>query len=140
MDDANGEMKAKKSSSLLAITLRKSFNFLGYSGVIFIFYGVASRMTSSVWPVLEKWMNPISAFLTIVATLITAVAIYFYRPDPYPPEKFSKTVSAPLVIMACLGALVYLIVSGDILPIIVNGFALLGISGGLFRIQNRTVE
>lgn len=140
MDEVNGEIKIKKSSSLVAITLRKSFNFLGFAGGVFIFYGVISRATGSNWLVLEKWMNPISAFLTIVATLLTALAIYFYKPDPYLPEKFSKAVSAPLVIVACLIALVYLLLKGDILPVIVNGFALLGISGGLFRILNRTVE
>ncbi|MCX6554294.1 MAG: hypothetical protein NTZ12_04655 [Candidatus Aminicenantes bacterium] len=140
MDEANGEIKVKKSTSLLTITMRKSFNFLGFAGVIFIFYGMISRITGSSWPVLEKWVPPVSAFLTIVATLITAIAIYFYDPHPYPPEKFSKAISAPLVIIACIVALVYLIGTGDIQPVIVNGFALLGISGGLFRILKRTVE
>jgi hypothetical protein len=136
----NNNNDIQKSSSLLAITLRKFFNFLGFAGVMFILYGVISRGTGSIWPVLEKWVNPISAFLTILATLITAASIYFYEPFTHPPEKFSKYVSAPLVIASCIVAAVFLIVTGGIPPVVVNGFALLGISGGLFRIQKRTIE
>lgn len=140
MNNPNEEHGIEKSSSLLAISLRKFFNFLGFSGVMFILYGVISRGTGSIWPVLENWVNPISAFLTIMATLITAASIYFYEPFTHPPEKFSIYVSAPLVIVSCIVAAMFLIVSGDIPPVVVNGFALLGISGGLFRIQKRTVE
>ena len=140
MNNQNEDRTIEKSSSLLAITLRKSFNFLGFSGVMFILYGVISRGTGSIWPVLEKWVNPISAFLTILATLITAASTYFYKPFTHPPETVSKYVSAPLVIASCIIAAIFLIVTGDIPPVVVNGFALLGISGGLFRIQKRTVE
>jgi len=139
MNNPNEE-HIEKSSSLLAISLRKFFNFLGFSGVIFIIYGVTSRGTHSVWPVLEKWVNPISAFLTILAVLITAISIYFYKPYIHPPEKFSIYVSAPTVIISCIIAEIFLISTGSIPPVIVNGFALLGISGGLFRIQRRTTE
>jgi len=140
MNNQNEEHRIEKSSSLLAITLRKFFNFLGASGVMFILYGVISKGSGSSWPVLEKWINPISAFLTILATLITALSIYLYEPFTHPPEKFSKYVSAPLVIASCIVAAIFLIVTGNIPPVVVNGFALLGISGGLFRIQKRTVE
>ena len=140
MKNPNEKQRIEKNSSLLAISLRKFFNFLGFSGVMFILYGVISMGTGSIWPVLEKWVNPISAFLTILATLITAASIYFYEPIAHPPEKFSTTVSAPLVIASCIAAAIFLIVTGDIPPVVVNGFALLGISGGLFRIQKRTTE
>jgi len=140
MNDINEDQKIEKSSSLLAISLRKFFNFLGFSGVMFIIYGVVSRGTGSIWPVLEKWVNPISAFLTILAVIITAASIYFYKPYIHPPEKFSKYVSAPSVIASCIIAEIFLISTGSIPPVIVNGFALLGISGGLFRIQRRTME
>ena len=140
MDDKNQEQMIEKSSGLMAITLRKFFNFLGFSGIMFIIYGVVSRGTGSIWPLLEKWVTPISAFLTILAALITAASIYFYAPRIHPPEKFSKYISAPLVIASCIIAEIFLITSGSIPPVIVNGFALLGISGGLFRIQKRTAE
>lgn len=140
MNEMDKEQKKEKSSNLLAITLRKFFNFLGFSGVMFILYGVVSRGTGSIWPILEEWVNPISAFLTIFAALITAASIYFYVPHIHPPEKFSKYVSAPLVIISCIIAEVFLLLTGSIPPVVVNGFALLGIAGGLFRIQKRTDE
>jgi hypothetical protein len=140
MNDINENQKIEKSSSLLAISLRKFFNFLGFSGVMFIIYGVVSRGTGSIWPPLEKWVNPISTFLTILAVLMTAASIYFYKPYIHPPEKFSKYVAAPSVIASCIIAGIFLVSNGSIPPVIVNGFALLGISGGLFRIQRRAVE
>jgi len=140
VNDVNIDQMIEKSSSLLAISLRKFFNFLGFSGVMFIIYGVVSQGTGSIWPVLEKWVNPISAFLTILAVIITAASIYLYKPYIHPSEKFSKFISAPVVIASCIIAEVFLISTGSIPPVIVNGFALLGISGGLFRIQSRTVE
>ena len=140
MDNQIGITKNEKSSNLWAITFRKFLNFLGFSGVMFICYGVISRGTGSIWPVLEKWVNPISSFLTIFATLITAISIYFYKPFSHQPERFSKFVSAPLVIISCVIAVIFLITTGDIPLVVVNGFALLGISGGLFRIQKRTDE
>ncbi len=132
--------KIRKSKSLLAITIRKFFNFLGFSGVLFIIYGVVSMDTGNTWPILEKWATPMSVFLTILGTLITALSIYFYKPFLYPPERFSKFISAPIVIVFCVIAEIYLITKGEIPPVIVNGFALLAISGGLFRIQDRTEE
>ena len=96
--------------------------------------------TGSVWPILEKWVTPMSAFLTILGALITALSIYFYKPLSHPPERFSKFISAPIVIVFCVIAEIYLITKGEIPPVIVNGFALLAISGGLFRIQDRTEE
>ena len=140
MDNQIGITKNEKSSNLWAITFRKFLNFLGFSGVMFICYGVISRGTGSIWPVLEKWVNPISSFLTMFATLITAISIYFYKPFSHQPERFSKFVSAPLVIISCVIAVIFLITTGDIPLVVVNGFALLGISGGLFRIQKRTDE
>ncbi len=140
MNSKKKSNEIEKSSSLWAIALRKFFNFLGYSGVMFIIYGVISRHAESTWPVLEKWVTPISAFLTILATLVIAISIYCYQPNSHPPEKFSKAVSAPLVIISCIIAIIVLFLTGSIQPAIVNGFALLGISGGFFRIQRRTME
>jgi len=132
----------EKDGRLISIILRKFFNGLGYSGLMFIIYGVISQGTGSVWPILEKWVNPISSFLTIIATLITAASIYFYSDVvTHPPERFSKYVSAPIVIVSSIIALVYLVRNGgDIPPVIVNGFALLGLAGALFRIQPATTE
>lgn len=125
---------------LVAITLRKFFNFLGYAGVMFIIYGVVSEGTATVWAPLEAWVNPLSAFLTLVGAILTAASIYFYTPLTHPPELFSKYVSAPLTIVAGLGTIAWLLVRGSLPPVIVNGFALLAIAGGLFRIQRNPGE
>ncbi len=125
---------------LIAITLRKLFNFLGYAGVMFIIYGVVSEGTGAVWPPLEAWVNPLSAFLTLVGAVLTAASIYFYAPQTHEPELFSKYVSAPLTIAAGIGTIAWLFVQGSLPPVIVNGFALLAIAGGLFRIQRNPGE
>lgn len=129
-----------RSTSLIAISLRKFFNFLGWSGVLFILYGVVSAGTGSVWPPIERWVTPASAFLTLTGTLLTAASVYFYLPHPHAPERFSLYVSAPLVVISSFIAMVFLVVYGQLPPVIVNGFALLAISGALFRIQPRPAE
>lgn len=128
------------SRRLAAITLRKFFNFLGWAGVMFIIYGVVSTGTGSVWEPLERWVNPFSAGLTLFATVLTAASIYFYSPQTHPPELFSRFVSAPLTIAAGLATIAWLVLTGSVPPVVVNGFALLGIAGGLFRIQRNPGE
>ena len=125
---------------LVAITLRKFFNFLGYAGVMFIIYGVVSEGTGTVWAPLEKWVNPLSALPTLVGTVLTAISAYYYSPQTHPPELFSKYVSAPLTIIAALATIVWLLMRGSLPPVLVNGFALMGIAGGLFRIQRNPGE
>ena len=134
------EVTPRHRSGLIAISFRKGLNFLGYSRVLFILYGVVSVGTGSVWRPIERWVNPISAFLTLVGTLVTAASVYFYVPHTDPPERFSIRISAPCVIGATLVAIGSLCYWGALPPVIVNGFALLGISGALFRIQSRTTE
>ena len=94
-----------RNASLLAICLRKFFNFLGYVGVMFILYGVLSIGTGSVWLALERWVTPASALLTLVGALVTASSVYFYRPYQYPPEGFSRCISAPFVMIGSVLAL-----------------------------------
>ena len=125
---------------LLAITLRKFFNFLGWAGVMFIIYGVVSQSTGSIWAPLERWVSPASAFFTLVGVVLTAASVYFYSPQNHPPELFSKFVSAPFTIAGALITIGWLIRNGAVPPVVVNGFALLGIAGGLFRIQRNPGE
>ncbi len=125
---------------LAAITLRKFFNFLGWAGVMFIIYGVVSHGTGSVWEPLERWVNPASALFTLVGVILTAASVYFYSPQSHPPELFSTFVSAPVTIAGGLLTIGWLFWTGTIPPVVVNGFALLGIAGGLFRIQRNPGE
>jgi hypothetical protein len=130
----------RKRGILAGTTARQFFNFLGYSGVLFIVYGAVSQGTGTVWPPLEVWVTPLSSFLTLVGVLLTASSVYFAPSYPHPPEQFSLYVSAPFTILGCLVSLVFLIWNGSLPPVIVNGFAMLGIAGGFFRIQRRPSE
>ena len=134
------EPQTTKISNLGAIVLRKFFNFLGYAGVLFIISGVVFFFDDTTWILLEKWVTPLSAALTIIGAVITALSVYIFKPSQHKPERFSLYVSAPLVIICGIIALVLLCIYGWIPPVIVNGFALLGISGALLRIQPRTTE
>ncbi len=123
--------------NLSAVLMRKFFNFLGYSGAMFIMYGVASAGTGSTWPILERWVTPFSAFLTLIGTIVISFSVYIHSSRIHPPEEFSKYISAPIVIISCLIAIAFLFIGGSLPFVIVNGFALLGISGSFFRIQRR---
>ncbi len=137
MENSIQESIPPSNNKLTYIILRKFFNFVGYSGVLFIIYGVISTGTGSVWQLLERWVTPVSAFLTLTATILVSASVYFHAQDIHPPERFSKFVSAPSVITCCLIALCFLFINRSLPPVIVNGFALLGISGGFFRIQRK---
>lgn len=125
---------------LLAVCFRKFFNFVGYSGALFVIYGAVAHTTDSAWSGLESWMIWVSSLLTILGALITAATVYLRVPNPVPPERFSKVVSAPVVIACCVIAIVVLLRTGRIPQVVVNGFALLAISGAFFRIQTRPVS
>ena len=140
MSQKRKEPQTTKISNLGAIVLRKFFNFLGYAGVLFIISGVVFFFDDTIWTLLEKWVTPLSAALTIIGAVITALSVYIFKPSQHKPERFSLYVSAPLVIICGIIALVLLCIYGLIPPVIVNGFALLGISGALLRIQPRTTE
>jgi surface polysaccharide O-acyltransferase-like enzyme len=115
------------------IVLRKSFNFLGWTGALFIIYGTYNHLTGRLNE-LKEFADLSSAFLTLVGVVMTALSIYLPQ-NPSPPEHFSKVYSAPVTIICAVIALVYLLMSGSLSTHIVNGFALLAIAGGLFRIQ-----
>jgi len=117
--------------------LRKFFNFVGYSGALFVIYGTVAYTTDSALSEFESWMVAVSSFLTILGTLITAATVYLRVPNPVPPERFSRAVSAPVVIACCVIAIAVLLKTGGIPQVVVNGFALLAISGAFFRIQTR---
>ena len=133
----SGEVMKPPLRQLFAIALRNFFYFIGYCGIVFIGYGLISRVTGEPWSPLERWVTLISSFLTIFGTLLTAAAVYFHSPNPRPPSQFSLFVSAPIVILGCGIALIVLISKGSIPAVVVNGFALLAITGAWLRMQPR---
>ena len=129
-----------KAVSLLAICGRKTFNFIGFSGIVFIIYGVVSGIAKSPWPPLEEWVVFLSSLLTLVGTVLTASTVYCWSQHPHPPERFSRLVSAPIVIAAAVTAICLLIWNQHLPTAVVNGFVLLSMAGALFRIQPHTAE
>jgi len=123
--------------NLFAICLRHFFAFLGWLGAILILYSAASYATRQTWAPLEKWGGPGSSLLTVFATLIVAAAIYFPSTTIHPPDKFSHFVSAPIVIVSCIIAIMIWVFYGNLSTSVVNGFALLGLAGAFFRLQSK---
>ena len=112
----------------------KSINLIGVCGIILIFYGIVSSVKNSKWELLEKYADYLATFGTLLGALLTAISIYLPS-NLREPEEFSKFISAPLVILSVLIACIFIIIRRRNLPVhIVNGFALLAISGALFRL------
>ena len=86
---------------------------------------------------LERIARVASQYITLLGTLLTAASVYA-APNTRQPDPFSRYFSAPLVIIAVVLAVVLSAVWLGILPQhVVNGFALLGISGALSRLLRR---
>ena len=133
--------KAPKTKAEIAAYLRQvsphmirwAIGGLGWSGAAFIFYGGVASLTQEQWAPLERIAGPLSSALTIVGTAVTAGSIYFYSPNPTPPVRTSY-LGAAIVVAACLAALVMMI-WWELSAVIVNGFAIAGLAGALYRIQ-----
>ena len=110
-------------------------NFLAAFGVILIIYTLIYLHYNQPWPPLESVSVFLSSLLTLIATFLMTISIYFYKSDYNPPEKISVYITAPIVSMTCLYAIITLIIKGSLPLNIVNGFAILAISGALFRTQ-----
>ena len=106
---------------------------LGYFGVLLIAFSVIS-MFAQPYPPLEKVAEFLSTLLTLVGVLVTATSIYAHQESTYPLWRSSQRVVAPFVIVSCVVACFFLVKRRSLPPVLVNGFALLGISGALQRI------
>lgn len=122
---------------LLGVTARGLFVGLGWSGATFIGYGLIASATAEPWPVVERIALPLSSGLTIVGAVVTAALIYIPLSEEHPPDLFSRALTAPATILGGVVALAVLLSTGTLPPVLVNGFALLGLAGGLLRIQRR---
>lgn len=105
----------------------------GFLGAFLVFYAFTSSITGQPWPPLEKYAQPLSQEISILATIVTSLSVYFYRPAQHAPAIVSKLVAAPITIGCAAVALTYGITHTLPIPL-VNGFAILGLVGGLFRI------
>jgi len=111
-----------------------SLNCLGFLGIIVISYGVISTLTSSLWPPLEAIANWVSQIITLIATLFIAISIYFPI-NNRKPDRHSKYITAPSIMICIVIALGYIAKTRNLLSVhIINGFAILALSGALFRL------
>jgi hypothetical protein len=106
---------------------------LGYAGAALVAYSLIAEVTVPWLPV-ERFARTASDILTVVGVIVTAGSIYFPFGPEQEPWRVSRWVTAPLVIMTCVGAGVAAVVYGSLPPVLVNGLALVGLSGALQRI------
>jgi hypothetical protein len=104
---------------------------LGNGGGVLILYSLLAQFTE-VWRPIEQVASFVSSFLTVLGTLLTAATVYF-PVITRPPWQHSKEFYAPIVMVACVAALVGLCVFGTLPAVMVNGFAMLAIAGALKR-------
>ncbi|MBU1319049.1 MAG: hypothetical protein KKH67_07620 [candidate division Zixibacteria bacterium] len=99
-----------------------------------IAYGMLSAISDTTYPLLERIADWIALIATLIGVGLTAVVIYMPI-NVRPPEKLSLYFTAPIVIVGVLIALGYSVLHRKQLPPhVLSGFALLGISGALFRL------
>jgi energy-converting hydrogenase Eha subunit A len=114
-----------------------SINGLAAISIFLIGYGVLLHYTGEEYRIFERLANPISVVATLVGTGLTATSVYLPA-NKRPPEEFSKIFAAPIVLLGTASVL-FIYLDGKLsIPIhVINGFALLGISGSLFRLISR---
>lgn len=108
-------------------------NGLGFAGVIFIVYGIVSRYTTG-WVPLEQKAQFLSSLLTLLGTIVTALSIYLPVTAARAPWPHSRYLVSPIVVVSCISAIWFLLRFKVLPPMLINGFALLAISGGLKRL------
>jgi surface polysaccharide O-acyltransferase-like enzyme len=113
---------------------------VAFFGITLILYDLLATWSGSRWSLLDSIATYVSTLLTLLGTICTAVSIYFYSEQMAPPEKMSAFVTAPIIIGACLLAIVYFFWAGHLPGQIVNGFALIAIAGALLRFQPHPVK
>lgn len=119
----------------VAWVFRIGVNIFAALGLSLIGYEIAASLSGERWAFMDVHAPSIGAFLTLVGALFTIVSVYFYTPRTTPPEWLSVWITAPILGAACIVTLAKLIAHGSISANVVNGFAILAISGALFRIQ-----
>lgn len=114
-----------------------SINFLSFIGILLIAYGIALYFTGEKYRFLENAADVISVVATLFGTGMTAASIWL--PENHrPPDEFSKRISAPIVVFLVFFTLVLYFRGGIVIPVhVINGFAVLGLSGALFRLVSR---
>ena len=111
-----------------------SFNGMGFIGLALIADGTYTLITNNKLPGVDYIAPWASLILTLLGTIFTAISIYFPS-NTRNSDSHSKYVTAPVTNIMVLLAFGYVVLNQKLLPDrIVNGFAILGLSGALFRL------
>jgi hypothetical protein len=98
-----------------------------------VLYSIVAALTEP-WAPLEKYAAFISSLLTLFGVIVTAASVYVTQASYHRPWSTNKRIVAPIVIGACVIAIFFLFREGQLPVVMVNGFAMLGLSGGLQRL------
>lgn len=108
--------------------LRFGFVLLGVLGGACILYGVIAAVTAETGRPLER----------VALAILTAGTIYvFGGAASHDPDPISKEFTGWAVMLAGVIALVTLYRNGSLPPVMVNGVAMMAVSGALLRMQPR---
>ncbi len=128
-----------------------SINFLGFTGIILIFYGILVYLTEEKYKYLETTAEFVSNIATLLGVALTASSVWLPK-NAREPEQFSKFFSAPLVFFIAITILIFYLFPQILnwftgllkvnappkIPVhVFNGLAILGLAGGLFRTVSR---
>jgi hypothetical protein len=109
-------------------------NASGVFGFLLIGYGYAVGIDPSwSWPLIDKYAPFISAILTLAGTFLTSASVYF-PVHSRQADAHSRKVIAPFVCFLAFAFMLHLFFNKSLSDNIINGFGILGLSGGLFRL------
>lgn len=127
-------MSISNGQLLLRQIVITSLNTVGGLAFLLVIYGTLSAVDKSwSWPKFDTYATFISSFVTLVATFCTTAAVHF-RPHSRPPDFHSKRLVAPVMYLLVLISMYFLLSTGQLPNYVVNGIAILGLVGGLFRL------
>ncbi|MBI3148512.1 MAG: hypothetical protein HYZ17_08365 [Betaproteobacteria bacterium] len=127
-------MSVSNGQLLLRQTAIASPNACGGIAVLLVIYGTLSAIDKTwSWPKLDTYATFISSLATLIATFFTAASVYF-PPHTRSADIHSKRLVAPTMCLLVLVAMYFLFVVGPLPNYVVNGIAILGLVGGLFRL------
>lgn len=112
-------------------------NIIGYGGAAMVLYSfLTNQLGEDKWEWIEKTLPHITVIGTLTGLILVCISIWIPE-NPRPPEKRSKFHAALLIIISGIVLILWILGYMKIDDVMINGFALLGLSGSLFRLLSR---